>query len=419
MSGKNLPLKNSIGSNQHASIKVAPSSGYELQETSTDPQQLNIGGTLSCSLYYNQGSVLDQLLWDVNISNASLTDTAEFQCLLNFLQYAELKINNQSVIKYESNEEVRTQIATFYEKYQDDKQVLHSKWRDFNGINATATAMQTTTVAPASTKNVKVSVLPLFYFLYDLPLQGINKLTFEFRTVASSLSASEANKIVKNQTANTNILPSLSLSSSKFVGFLSMFNGDLGVHQGKKTFLLKRHQVNKKLVDLSNLNAVVKYSLSNDFTYVKRMINLKYNLHDVANNSAYNSASALTSRDAFASLNVEWLVKGKSYRLLDSQSLRNYAKNETHHILYGGELGIDNYDSSYKNYFMGHDKLCFGATDAYQGCELLQGIANTAGTHEVEFTVVSGVSNNVEFNAIAEYYEILEIEPNGQVRVLV
>ncbi len=113
MGGSNIGF-----TNDDREILVSGSSRYHEDILSFTPPSVSSGDVFKIDFFLDQtnNKLIEQILWQVTVSNSSATDTVAFNSLLYFLDEFKLNLNNVVVYDLKDYEEIVNTVNNYYLK---------------------------------------------------------------------------------------------------------------------------------------------------------------------------------------------------------------------------------------------------------------------------------------------------------------
>lgn len=402
-----------VGANNKEHVMVAPLSVHEETFTSMSPQSFILGNNTSVDLYPPQDAIIKDLRLKMTITNNSGTDTLAYRTIFDWMDELKNKLNNTEFLRYNNDEEIRFQYSQWFYNNNDNQLELNTDWSITNNLNADAIALAT--IAPGATRNIEVSLLPILPFYKDLVCCGVQKITMDFRWKSPQGSPAELNQWIKNLTADANVAPSVAVSSAE-IKAVYHHTHQHARHNGKQTLNLTLFEVNRQALDMSVVSRKFKYNLANEFSQRKKVSAVYYHGFDRTGNAAYNSSNAISYNGVFSTIGVEHFVKGRSVKELSSETARRYEeheRNRRHGKAFNPNELANRANLVWHHVAISHTQNCNDAVTVVEGIN-----NNSSSNHEIEFNVESALTASVDFFVGIKYHEILEISPDGSVRIM-
>lgn len=402
-----------VGASNEKAVVVAPLSVHEEVFTSFNPTSFSLSTNSTVDIYPPSQSILDDLRFRATLTNAHPTDTLRYKTVYDFIEEIKLKLNNTEILRYNNSDEVKFQYSEWFLEHSKDQAELDALWCVFNNIISTG-GLQYTNVLPTQSRVVDISFVPLLPFLYRANSCGMQKITFDIRWKSTQGAPADINQWIMNATANTNIAPSVQFSNAEFKTCYH-HSTQHSKHNGRQTFALTLFEVNKKSLNLSVLNSKQRFNLGNDYSNRKKVSSVYVLGYDRTNNSAYNSGPALTHADTFGSLGLKHLLKGRENKELNTHAERAYERisRDRRHGRRFNPFNTTNDDYFAWNF------IDLTHTHGHDNVDQVEGIHNDSNSnHEIELTVNSALQASNDLLVAIKYKEILEISPDGTVKLM-
>ncbi len=254
--------------NDDREILVGGSSKYHEDILSfTPPSVSGNGDVVKCDFFLDQTNhkIIEQILWQLTVSNSSATDTVAFNSLLYFLEEFKLNLNNTLIFDLKDYEEIVNTVNHYYQKLRDD-----TRTRITWGMNNSSSVLNfgQITLAPATTTTYYVSLLPLLEMLYMKNSFNIPKITVLMKFKTNTNATIDNGRFVTNLTSNTNPYSLMTFSNMNMQINSRVFSSAVPYSVKNTVYPIYRYETNVQTLNLSSANQQWKILLSTAFSIV-------------------------------------------------------------------------------------------------------------------------------------------------------
>jgi len=423
MSSKGLIQHNAthvIGTtNDHKQVILAPRSEYEEQDVCFSNLDASWGNVSCVDIHLdpNQQNIIDDCVWNFELSNTSGTDTILFKHPLFLIYSLEVKVNTTKVFELSGPEEVKVKVLNYYMRYSSDAEQVKRKWLADCGLHSSDYALLG--VAPGSTTRFEASMIPLLdELLSEHRARKTGKISLTIKFNPNSNDPLTIQRFMKNATANVNPLSFTSMNNHKLVLYLKRYASDAVQKTPGHTEILRLADVEEKSnADFTVVGNTFKIKLS-DFSERKKISHVTWYGY-VNTDPTYNSPVALIheANPAFWRVNVK--RAGKPYKDLDStprmlrelHSFQKAASGSNNQMDPTTAEIVSRYPLSLVNFSHLHNG------HSHNHADIVDGVSNKA-NREYELTLsTANAGANYTLVYMSHYQELLHITDDGKVIV--